>query len=111
MQKKEYLVTAKTGLHARPAAQFVEVASKFDAEIYICFNELEANAKSIISVLSLGIGQGETFKLQIEGTDEKKAFQEIDQYLVENLSAEKGNKHDFIRQDVEKVNHEGQAGD
>lgn len=96
MQKKEYLVTAKTGLHARPAAQFVEVASKFDAEIYICFNELEANAKSIISVLSLGLGQEDIFTLKIEGPDEKLALEKLEKFILNNIGKKKENSNDII---------------
>ena len=89
MLKKELVVRAATGLHARPAANFVELASRYDSEIKVHFGDKEVNAKSIISVLSLGLGQGESFVLTVEGPDEKEALTELEKYIQEELNGEK----------------------
>lgn len=62
-----------TGLHARPAATFVQAASKFKSSITIEKDEKQANAKSIISLLSIGASKGCTIKIAAVGEDEKQA--------------------------------------
>ena len=74
MNQKKILVTNEVGLHARPAAQFVEAASQFNSEIKIRYDGKEANAKSILNVLSLGISQGAEIELIAEGADEDQAL-------------------------------------
>lgn len=76
MVKKSTVIVNKTGLHARPAAEFVQAASKFRADITIRRTggeEDEANAKSIIFLLSLGLCQGDAVELKAEGEDEQEA--------------------------------------
>ncbi|MDD2211925.1 MAG: HPr family phosphocarrier protein [Clostridia bacterium] len=73
MIKKEITVTNETGLHARPASMFVQKASKFKSSIVIEKGDKTINAKSIISVLSGGIGKGTQITLVIEGEDEQEA--------------------------------------
>lgn len=67
---RQVLVLNEAGLHARPAVLFVDLASKFQAEILVEKGGNVYNAKSIISILSAGIGQGEKINLVIEGDDE-----------------------------------------
>ncbi len=82
MYKKENIkITNKTGLHARPAAKFVQKANKFDSEIRIHFNEKEVNAKSIMGVMSLGISQGNLIMLKAKGSDEKDAVEKLSDYI------------------------------
>ena len=66
-------VNNATGLHARPASQFVALCQKFSSSIKIVSGSEEYNAKSIISVLSAGIKQGTALQLLIEGGDEEAA--------------------------------------
>ena len=75
MQSKEIVVKNKTGLHARPASEFVKEAAKFKSAITIEFKEKKVNAKSIIHVLSAGIAAGSTIILSAEGEDEKQAVE------------------------------------
>ncbi|MFW6237653.1 MAG: HPr family phosphocarrier protein [Halanaerobiales bacterium] len=89
MLERVFLVKNSIGLHARPAALFVDIAGKFTSEINICFGEKEINGKSIISVLSLGLGKGDCFLLQIKGKDEKKAMKELTSFIEENLGEAK----------------------
>ncbi|MFW6238847.1 MAG: HPr family phosphocarrier protein [Halanaerobiales bacterium] len=85
MQKRQFLIKNSIGLHARPAAIFVDIAGKFASEVNVCFGEKEVNGKSIISVLSLGLGKGDIFILQISGEDEGKAMEELTTFIEENL--------------------------
>jgi phosphocarrier protein len=73
MYSQNVLVENKTGLHARPAAQFVQSACKFNSNIELCKNGRKSNAKSIIGVLSLGITKDSTITISACGEDEKAA--------------------------------------
>lgn len=77
MIESEVVIKNKTGLHARPAAVLVEAADRFKSEIYITFAGVKVNAKSIIGVLSLGIGQNDSIKITIEGRDEEEALEAL----------------------------------
>ncbi|HDI42669.1 MAG TPA: HPr family phosphocarrier protein [Candidatus Bathyarchaeota archaeon] len=67
----------KVGLHARPAALFVQTAKKFKCEIRVRKGDTEANAKSILDVLSLGAEQGDEITIEAEGEDEEKALKTL----------------------------------
>jgi len=77
MIQKTVEILNKTGLHARPAAKFVEKASKFKSKITIEKDGKKADAKSILSVLALGVGQGSKIKITAEGEDEQKAVEQL----------------------------------
>ncbi|MGM0420351.1 MAG: HPr family phosphocarrier protein [Bacillota bacterium] len=83
MYEKELTITSKYGLHARPAASFVEQANKFKAEIEILKDGEPANAKSIISLLAIAPGNGDRITIRAEGSDEKKAVQKLASFLKE----------------------------
>ncbi|WP_445488554.1 phosphocarrier protein HPr [Niallia sp. 03133] len=74
MVEKQFKVTADTGIHARPATLLVQAASKFDSEIHLEYKEKKVNLKSIMGVMSLGIGQGADIKISAEGSDEQDAI-------------------------------------
>jgi phosphocarrier protein HPr len=80
-------VKNKTGLHARPAAVFVQTASKFRSAITIEKEGKQVNAKSILTLLSLGAAQGSMIKISAEGEDEKEAVSELVQ-LIESKFGE-----------------------
>lgn len=73
MIKKEVTVTNKTGLHARPASEFVKKASSYSSNITLKFKGKDINAKSIIGVLSAGISMGTNIEICAEGPDEREA--------------------------------------
>lgn len=77
MQKAELVVRAKVGLHARPAAMFVKTAGAFTCRVNvrnISVSSSAVNAKSILSVLSLGVGQNHTIEVTTDGADEAEAI-------------------------------------
>ncbi len=85
MVEKEVTVQNKTGLHARPAAMFVQKAGKFSSTITVIKEEREANAKSIMSVMALGASQGSTVVIRAEGSDEEEAVTALVE-LVESFA-------------------------
>jgi phosphotransferase system HPr (HPr) family protein len=76
-------VRHEVGLHARPAAVFVRTAKQFCSAIRVTHGEREANAKSILSVLTLGAEQGAVITLQAEGADADQALAALE-VLVRN---------------------------
>ncbi|HHZ16888.1 MAG TPA: HPr family phosphocarrier protein [Peptococcaceae bacterium] len=85
MIKREITITNKTGLHARPASMFVQTAGKFKSSVTIEKEDKTINAKSIISVLSGGIGQGTKITLVIDGEDEQEAEKALVELIESNF--------------------------
>lgn len=77
MIKQKIVVRSKKGIHARPASQIVQVASKFSSHVCIQYEDSEINAKSIIGILTMGIVHNETVTLTAEGEDEKQAMETL----------------------------------
>lgn len=78
------IVLDETGLHARPAAQFVKAANGFTSEIWIRKDDKKVNAKSIVGVLSLGASQGTEIVIGAQGEDEIEAVQELEKLIKGN---------------------------
>lgn len=77
MQKQEFNITAETGIHARPATLLVQSASKFNSDINLEYKGKSVNLKSIMGVMSLGVGQGADVTISAEGADEAEAISGI----------------------------------
>jgi phosphocarrier protein len=77
MYSETIIVENKTGLHARPAAAFVQAAMKFKSNITIEKDSKQANAKSMLSLLSIGASMGSTVKITAEGEDENLAVKAL----------------------------------
>jgi phosphocarrier protein HPr len=88
MVEKQFTVTDKAGIHARPAAMLVSVANKFVSDINLDYSGKNVNLKSILGVMSLGIGFGETFKLNATGADAQDAIDELGKTLTNEGLAE-----------------------
>jgi phosphocarrier protein HPr len=67
-------VKNKQGLHARPAALFVQIANKFDSRITVKHDQEEVNGKSIMGILMLGAEQGSSIVIEAEGSDAQAAL-------------------------------------
>ncbi|NIK12116.1 HPr family phosphocarrier protein [Alkalibacillus sp. S2W] len=87
MKQVEVVVQNETGLHARPAQQFVQEASKFSSDIKIVTGEeqKETEAKSILGVMTLGIEKGTTIGLKAEGEDEEEAIDTLVNLVKNNF--------------------------
>lgn len=77
MEKREFHIVAETGIHARPATLLVQAASKFDSDINLEYNGKSVNLKSIMGVMSLGVGQGADVTITADGDDAKEAIEAI----------------------------------
>jgi phosphotransferase system HPr (HPr) family protein len=88
MQSCDILVTHPVGLHARPAAEFVKTAGKFPCNITVS-NLTTAgktvNAKSILSVLTLGVQQGHTIRIETDGENEVEAMVALQELIASNF--------------------------
>ncbi|PTX16557.1 phosphocarrier protein [Halanaerobium congolense] len=87
-KEKTIKVMNETGLHARPASQFVKKASKYKAETTIVFEGKEVNAKSIMGLMSLGISKGSQITLKSEGEDANKAISDLAEFVEVTLLEE-----------------------
>ena len=67
----------KLGLHARPAAEFVKIASKYKSDIFVAKNERKVNGKSIMGVMTLAAEMGSKLNIEANGEDERAALQEL----------------------------------
>ena len=77
MARMPVIVKLKTGLHARPAALFVQEANKFTAEINVEKDEKRVNAKSIMGIMSLAISSGTEIYISADGLDADQAVQSL----------------------------------
>ncbi len=77
MEKRDFHVVADTGIHARPATLLVQTASKFNSDVNLEYKGKSVNLKSIMGVMSLGVGQGADVTISAEGADEADAINAI----------------------------------
>lgn len=88
MQTSDILVTHPVGLHARPAAEFVKTAGKFPCNITVCnltTTGKTVNAKSILSVLTLGVQKGHTIRIETNGEKEEEALAALKELVLNNF--------------------------
>ena len=78
MKQIELVIQNRTGLHARPAKVLVNLAKKFKSDISLQHAGKRANAKSMVSVLTLGAVSGSGITVQANGVDEEKAIAELE---------------------------------
>jgi len=74
MIERSVQIVNRLGLHARPAAELVKLASRFKAEVWIEKDGLEVNGKSIMGVLMLAAERGSHLVIRAEGTDAEAAL-------------------------------------
>lgn len=74
MVEKQVILRNASGLHARPAAEFVKIAQSFESDIKVIRGECTWNAKSILALLSGGISAGDEIAIRADGVDEQQAI-------------------------------------
>jgi phosphocarrier protein len=74
MISRDFTISNKLGLHARPSAQLTQTASQFTSEVWIARNGRRVNAKSIMGVMMLAAGQGTVVTVDADGPDEADAL-------------------------------------
>ena len=78
----------RLGLHARPAAEFVKVASRFDAEVWVEKEALEVNGKSIMGVMMLAAEAGSSIRIRAVGSDAPSAVDALVALVTSGFSEE-----------------------
>jgi phosphocarrier protein len=74
MQQLEVEIVNKLGLHARASAKLTQLASKYQAEVWMTRNGRRVNAKSIMGVMMLAAAKGTTVTIETSGADEDEAM-------------------------------------
>lgn len=83
--EKKMIIKNKLGLHARPAALFVQTASKFDCDIFVRKGKQKVNGKSIMGLMMLAAGQGSSLAIEATGPDAKNAVTELEKLVNSNF--------------------------
>src|SRR3954465_12747891 len=78
---KEIAIVNRLGLHARPAAMFVRIASRHRCEVWVAKEGEEVNGKSIMGLMMLAAGQGSKLQIRCEGADAEKAMEELEELI------------------------------
>ena len=79
--EKEVTIVNRLGLHARPAAMFVRIASRHRADIWVSKEGEEVNGKSIMGLMMLAAGQGSKLRIRCDGPDADKAMEELEELI------------------------------
>jgi phosphocarrier protein len=74
MVSQDVTVVNQLGMHARAAAKFVHLATKFQAHIRVARDRREMDGKSIMGILLLAAGRGSTITISADGSDEREAI-------------------------------------
>ena len=82
---KEVIIKNKAGLHTRPAASVVKLASRFKSDFYIEMQGVEINAKSIIGVMSLAAPKGTRLTLKLDGEDADEAARQLVEFFEQGF--------------------------
>ena len=85
MKSFEYVITDPVGIHARPAGIMVKQIKKYASAVTISKGEKSGNALKLMALMGMGIKQGDTVKVTIEGADEDTAAAEIEAFFKENF--------------------------
>ena len=75
---REMTIVNKLGVHARPAAMFVKIATRFDSEIYVEKDGEVVNGKSIMGMMMLAAGPGSKLHVRAAGNDASQALNELE---------------------------------
>lgn len=84
MKTKAVRINLENGLDARPVAQLVQEASKYESKIYMGSEDKKVNAKSIMGMMTLVLNNGEELIITAEGDDEELAVDNIEKFLTGN---------------------------
>ena len=84
--EKEVTIVNRLGMHARPAAMFVRIASRFRAEIWVEKEGEQINGKSIMGLMMLAAGQGSKLRIRCEGPDADRALEELEQLIAQKFN-------------------------
>lgn len=82
MKQLKFVIADPAGLHARPASVLAKEAGRFQSDIKVNANGRIGNLKSVLGIMSLGIQNGQTVEISVEGADEGDAIAAIESLLA-----------------------------
>ena len=85
MKSFEYTITDPVGIHARPAGVLVKEIKKYASTVTVNKGEKSVNALKLMALMGMGIKQGDTIRVDVEGADEETAAEAIEAFLKANL--------------------------
>ncbi|MFH1837212.1 MAG: HPr family phosphocarrier protein [Candidatus Omnitrophota bacterium] len=88
--KREITIKNKTGLHARPAALFVQIANKYESDITVIKDDQEVNGKSIMGILMLAAESGAKIMIIADGEDAENAVEELSNIVMNDVDINLG---------------------
>jgi phosphocarrier protein HPr len=83
--EKTVVIKNKQGLHARPAALFVQIANKFDSDVIVSKGKAKVNGKSIMGIMMLEAGRGSRVTITTKGEDAQQAIMELENLLLSDI--------------------------
>ena len=83
--EKTVIIKNKQGLHARPAALFVQIANKFDSDVIVSKGKAKVNGKSIMGIMMLEAGRGSKVTITTKGEDAQQAITELENLLLSDI--------------------------
>jgi phosphocarrier protein len=88
LMTKEFMVSNKLGIHARPAAMFVKIANRFACDIFVEKDGEKVNGKSIMGLMMLAAGPGSKLLVHANGPDALKALSELESLIKRKFDEE-----------------------
>ena len=85
MKEFTYTVRDRVGIHARPAGMLVKLVKEYSSDVYIEKGDKRIKADRLIAVMNMGIKQGDTVTVAIEGVDEEEAYKALYSFFEKNL--------------------------
>ncbi len=85
MKTFSYEIKDEIGIHARPEGLLVKEAKKYSSKIVLTVNGKNAEATKLMAIMSLGVKQGQTVEITVEGADEDTACENIKAFFEQNL--------------------------
>lgn len=88
MITKKLSILNKLGIHARPAAQFVRVASRFESDVTVEKDDESVDGKSIMGLMMLAVGWGAEITVTAEGPDEEETIKALEELIQSKFGEE-----------------------
>ncbi len=88
MITKKLSILNKLGIHARPAAQFVRVASRFQSDVTVEKDDESVDGKSIMGLMMLAVGWGADITVTADGPDEKETLAALEELVLSKFGEE-----------------------
>ena len=85
MKSFEYTITDPVGIHARPAGVLVKEIKKYASTVTVIKGEKSVNALKLMALMGMGIKQGDTVTVEVEGGDEEAVANAVETFFKENF--------------------------